>query len=308
MDNSRDNLGIRAKGEFKNFIEEVDIKQLFSTKVKGKFLLIKYTHDVSRENEFLKFLFNNLAIYGLSSEERNGLSPENADKIFQLFKVAIDRFVKNSKTGEFGEIILFHLLEVMEGAVQILNKMTLKTSGDMHVHGADAVHFGFDGDTKILYLGESKTGEKFSEVLRKAFSDTDSYYKDDKRSFDITLASGNISEDIPNEMRQIVKDYLNPCKGDLSDSKEAHAVFLGFQMDTLQKLENTHQGKDLVDNVIAAYRIDIEQYVKDIESKFGDFPDLANKRFLFYIIPFKNLAGLKERFSKAIENGKSMRV
>lgn len=308
MDDNKESRGIRAKKEFSNFIEEVDIKDLIPTKVKGKFLLIKYMHDKSREEEFYKFIFNNLTTYALSCDERSSLSPQDADKLFQLWKIAVERFIQNSKTGEFGEIILFHLLEVLEGAVQIVNKMTLKTSGNMPIHGADAIHFGFDGESKILYLGESKTGIQFSDVLRKALSDTDAYYKNGKREFDINLISGNISEDIPENMRKLIKDYLNPCKADLSDYKEAHAIFLGFQMDCLQELEKTYEGKDLINKAIESYKADVEKYVKDIESKFTDFPDLADKRFLFFVIPFKDMAGLRDRFAKAIQNGKNINI
>lgn len=300
---NKNNLGIRAKQEFMNFLEEVDVKELFDTKVKGKFLLIKYTYDKSREEEFIEFLLNNITTYALSRSEREELTPENADKIRELWKRATARFVKQSNTGEFGEIILFHLLELLEGAVQIVNKMTLKTSGDMYYHGADAIHFGFDEGLKVLYLGESKTTEsKFSTALNKSLKSIDEYHKQGKREFDINLVSGNISDDIPEPTRTVIKNYLNPSKEDLSDFKESHAIFLGFQMDILKELENEYSGKGIMNEVIKSYRGDIQKYIERIESKFGDFPNLKNKRFLFFIIPFKDLSGLKEKFSKEIKN------
>jgi len=308
---TRTNLGIRAKQEFMNFLEEVEVKELFNTKVKGKFLLIEYTYDKNREEDFLKFIFNHIPTYALSRDERENLTPEDTGKIFELWKVALDRFVKNPNTGEFGEIILFHLLELLEGAVQIVNKMALKTAGGVYSYGADAIHFGFDGNLKVLYLGESKTTEStFSGALNKSLNTVDEYYykQKGKKEFEINLASGNISNDIPEPTRTLIKDYLNPSKKGLSDFKEVHAIFLGFQMNILKELENKYNSKYLLKKVIESYKEDIQGYIKKIESKFGDFPDLEGKRFLFFVIPFKNLADLKERFSNTIKNGKKVNI
>lgn len=300
--------GIRAKEEFKNFLDEVDIQELFDTKVKGKFLLIKYKHDENREEDFLNFLFHNITTYALIKDERDKLSPEASDQIIKLTQEAISRFVTNSTTGEFGEIILFHLLELMEGAVQIVNKMALKTSGKVHYHGGDAVHFGFDGDLKVLYLGESKTIPKFSTALRKSLEDTDKYYKEGKDEFDIKLATGNISDDIPMEQRELIKKYLNPETDDLSDFKQVHAIFLGYQYDLLKDLEGKYGGIELVDKVIESYKKDIAKYIKSIEKKIKDFPDIKDKRFLFFIIPFKDLDGLRDKFAKAVDHGREVHI
>lgn len=300
-----EDLGLRADEEFKNFLEVVDVKDVVPTCVKGKFLLIKYTHDASREEDFLKYVFDTLPLYALSKEERDSL---DTSKMFRLWKTAVDRFVSKRTTGEFGEIILFHLLELFEGAVQVVNKMTIKTSGEMHAHGADAIHFGLDGGLKVLYLGESKTHASFGSALSKALSSVDGYHKDGGRQFDINLVSGNLSGDIPDDAKKLIKDYLNPAKKDRSDFTECHAVFLGYQYDSLKTLEGLLKGADLLNKVLESYKELIEQYFKDIEAKFGEFPDLANKNFLFFVIPFKDLSGARTRFAKAVEDGKKVDI
>jgi hypothetical protein len=35
---------------------------------------------------------------------------------------------------------------------------------------------------------------------------------------------------------------------------------------------------------------------------------LKDKRFLFFIIPFKDLSGLRERFAKAVKHGKKTNI
>jgi hypothetical protein len=299
LKNTGINSGLRAKGKFLNFIG-VEIENQFSTKLKGKFLLIKYTNDKNREEEFLDYVLDTIPIYALSTEERARC---NEETIRKLWKTAVKRFVKQSKTGEFGEIILFHLLELLENAVQVVNKMTLKTSGNMHYHGADAIHFGIDGELRILFLGESKTEQKaFSGVLKSALDSINDYDKD-KEFNDINLATGYISDDLPQELKNEIKDYLDPTKNDLSKFTQTHAVLIMFEDKKFKELEKSYSGAELVNKVIEKYHEDIKDYISQIEKKVDEYPDLKNRRFLFFVIPCKDQKKLKEKFSEEINNG-----
>jgi len=191
-------------------------------------------------------------------------------------------------------------LELFEGAVQIINKMSLKTTGNIPIHGSDAIHFGLKDDLKILYLGESKTGEKFSTILEYAFESTETYNKEEKEKFDLVLASGYISEDIPEEFKNVVKDYLNPNKNDLSNFCKTHAIFLGYQYDEISACENDYDIDVLYDNIIKRYKQDIEKYIEKIENGFEKHSTLKNCSFLFFIIPFRDLKKFREKFLKEI--------
>lgn len=66
-------------------------------------------------------------------------------------------FTKLSKSGEGGELLLYTLLEVVLRIPQILCKMPLKTSSQMHVHGSDGIHGKvLPNGNLALYWGESK--------------------------------------------------------------------------------------------------------------------------------------------------------
>lgn len=301
--NSINQLGLRAKKDFLNYIEIQHEKEI-SSKIKGKFLLIKYAYDKNREDDFTDFILDSLMNYALSKEERESLDIQRARK---LWETAIRRYVKNTKNfkgGEIGDIILFHLMEVVEQAVQIVNKMCLKTSGNMYYHGADAIHFGSDGDLRILFLGESKTGNAFSQVLNDAIKSVHGYCNEEKQKFDIDLAVGNISEDIPTERRQEIENYLDPSKEDLSNFTEIYAIFLGFEHRILKELENKHSGDELISKVIEKYRSEIEKYIHKIEDKISEYPNLQNRRFLFYLLPFKDLEYIRKKVSEKIKDVK----
>ncbi len=294
--------GIRANNDILTFAEEVKAQELYNTKVKGRFLLITYTNDRNREDEFLEWLIENLPIYALPKEERIKKKYSIQEGV-RLTRQAFKKFAKNAKTGELGEVILFYLLEVFEGAVQIVNKMPLKTSQNMYVNGADAIHFKADGNLRILYLGESKTGESFSRVLEDSFHDTDEYYKGGKMRFDIDLATGHLSTDILKQDRDMIKEYLNPFKKDLSKLAHVHAVFLGYHYKALSDFEGQLSGEELKNKVIEQYGKDIEKYLKSIEDKFDNYPKLKDKQFLFFVVPFKDLESLRKKFVKVIEGG-----
>lgn len=297
---SREDIGIRAKAEFNDLLYEIAIKDVTNANIKGKFYLIKYTHDKIREEDFIKFLFNNITTYSLTKEERDRLGPEKSDEIIKLAQTAFSRFVKNTTTGEFGEIILFHFLELTEGAVQIVNKMPLKTAGNVHSFGADALHFSFKDNLKVLYLGESKTGKSFSEILNKSLTSTENH------SNDLQLACNYLSDDIPDTVRKEIKDYLNPLKKNKEDFSKVHAIFLGYQCDQLTYPGQS--GKELLDKVIAAYKEEIETYFKNIEEQIKTNEKLSDQNFLFFVIPFTNIGDLRSKFAGAINNGAAINI
>ena len=285
----------RADDTFSNFLEiqdDVNIK----AKVRGKFFLIKYSYDENREEDFIDFILDSLQYYSLTDEEIK----ECKGVARKVIKKAYRRFVQRSKSGEFGEVILFHILEIFEKAMQIVNKMSLKTSGNMHYHGADSVHFGVNGHLKILYLGESKTGKKFSEVLGKSLKSVEEFYNSEKDKFEIDMVSGNLSKEIPDDIKQVIKNYLDPTQPNKEDCCQTHAIFLGFEESYLKELEANYSGKELLQKVIETYKEKIKYYISSIENSFEVHTDLANKRFYFFLLPFKDFDKSEKIFSEEI--------
>ena len=76
----------------------------------------------------------------------------------RLTREASSLFTDLAKTGEGGELILFVLAEHVFKLPQIICKMSLKTSGHVHYHGADGVHASVDSQdgSLCLHWGESK--------------------------------------------------------------------------------------------------------------------------------------------------------
>lgn len=298
MTDNRSQVSIitRADETFSNFLDiQEDIT--INTKVKGKFFLIKYTYDENREEAFIDFILDSIQYYALTQEEID----ECRGIARKIIKKAYRRFVQRSRSGEFGEIILFHVLEVFQKAMQIVNKMSLKTSGNMHYHGADAVHFGLDGELKILYLGESKTGKQFSDILIKSLKSVENFYNTEKDRFEIDLVSGNLSKDIPEDIKGIIKNYIDPTQPDKENCCQINAIFLGFEESFLKNLETQYSGKELLKKVVEGYKERIETYIRSIEEKLSEHGELTSKSFYFFLLPFKDLDKIKAVFSEEIK-------
>jgi hypothetical protein len=202
-----------------------------------------------------------------------------------------------------GDLILFHLLEVVEGAVQVVNKMCIKTSGKMHAHGSDAIHFGINGQLKILFLGESKTGEKFYSTCYTAVSSVNGYCTNiEEQQLEIALASGNISDDIPLEVRKMIKEYLDPFGAKKEDFSEVHAIFLCFEEEKLKEIEEDYNGKELIKKILTVYEENILHYISTITAQIDAHPELQNRRFIFYLLPIKNLERARSLFLGELTN------
>jgi hypothetical protein len=305
--------GLRADNEFFNFIEifhECD----FSPKIRGKFFLIKYNYSENLETEFCDFLLDSLVTYALKKSETDeataptstGQKKIRTNRFRKLYKQAISRYVRGSekfKGGEIGELILFHILELVEHAVQITNKMSLKTSGNMHFHGADGVHFGVKGNLKILYFGESKTGMKFSSVLYDAMESVNEFCKSRKYKREIELATGYPSDYLTKEVQAEIKEYLTSSKPDLNQFTHTYAILLAYDTKELKNLENaTFHGPELIARVHNYYKSKIEEITSTIIEKHSEYPDLQNKLFIFYLIPFKDLPSVRDAVLKEVNN------
>ncbi len=76
---------------------------------------------------------------------------------------------KYLKRGEFGELILYYLLQEKLGKPQLISKLYFKDSYNSVVHGFDAVHF--DKNSKELWIGESKFYINKNSALRDLVDD-----------------------------------------------------------------------------------------------------------------------------------------
>jgi hypothetical protein len=96
---------------------------------------------------------------------------KSTEAIVALEAKARSLFTDISNSGEGGEILLYYLAERVLEIPQVLCKMPLKTSAQMHYHGVDGVHAAVCEATGhlALYWGESKLHQKMAGAITACF-------------------------------------------------------------------------------------------------------------------------------------------
>ncbi len=124
-------------------------------------------------------------------------STGSADFFVKLNSEARALFTTLTKSGEGGELLIFVLLERLLGIPQILCKMNLKTSSQMHVHGVDGIHAHvLEGGKLGLYWCESKLYASFSNAVAECMKSIAPFLND--------KGDGASQRDL-----QLVRDYAN---------------------------------------------------------------------------------------------------
>ncbi|RAX14901.1 DUF1837 domain-containing protein [Pseudarthrobacter sp. AG30] len=99
----------------------------------------------------------------------------------RLYRRARQTFARaQPMTGEGSELLLFALLENILKVPQLMTKMSLKTSENVHVHGADAVHAALEQNGNLaLYWGEAKMYEDVGKALTACFDSLEPFLRMD---------------------------------------------------------------------------------------------------------------------------------
>ena len=118
-------------------------------------------------NELATFLVEQIIDYALPREKiqeaQRQFERDGTSSLFsRIHNEARRLFVSSENSGEAGELLLFSFAERVFDFPQLLSKMSLKTSSEMHYHGADGVFAQGRSDGGLnLYWGEAKIRSHF---------------------------------------------------------------------------------------------------------------------------------------------------
>ncbi|HEL0442949.1 TPA: DUF1837 domain-containing protein [Streptococcus equi subsp. zooepidemicus] len=144
--------------------------------------------------------------------------------------------------GEFGELILYHLLDRKLKKPQLISKLYFKDSFNAVVHGFDAVHY--DTQNNDLWLGESKFYKDKNSALRELAKDLHSHFNVNFFNQEFTIISNRFSDlNIENEA---IKQLIDPNTKFLSKMIKINACFFAlFDSNILESFE-FEEGSDRV--------------------------------------------------------------
>lgn len=121
--------------------------------------LLEQTDDFVRElrNTACSWVFSKAKYAEIFAKEMSSRKQDMQSASANIERIVRDTFRPGAPQGQFGELLLFNLLQHFFRAPPILRKMPLTTNPKLERNGADAIHLGRKGDDYVVYLGEAKT-------------------------------------------------------------------------------------------------------------------------------------------------------
>lgn len=253
-------------------------------------------------NKLVSFCFSNAhlrsaytAMQGLDDNARQEASN-------QLFMEAVDLFIKAQKntkrSGEFGELIAFLLMEWVIGAPQIVAKMSLKTNPEMPIHGSDGIHLKYDSVAQrmLIYFGESKSYEQVTAAIKDAVKSVATAFSSEKTRHELMLVKQQFDlACLPDAAREPILSFLNPLSDEASKKEMIAVIFIAFDFTGFKALRSLDLNevppafeKALVD-ALATHTQTLEDELKAsgidhrrIEAFFLPVPKVAELRLAFH--------------------------
>jgi hypothetical protein len=266
-----------------------------------KFHYIQLQGGNVRINDFLSVLQKGLIPYALPREEAKTTTYLTAP---QKIAEAREEYVRSANSGELGELSLYMFLESKEEAPQILSKMSLKTSGNMHFHGSDAVHMKInDNGSIILYLGESKAHKTLNKSIKACLKSIGDFYFDElvdgRTQFDFDLKLVKQNMDVKDEeLREFLQKLLNPWEGGKENLYYVNACFIPFEIPQLNELDK-HNAQEAQGQLNKLYETCMQEIVQEL-TKLLEKSNNKGLLFHFFFVPFPDIDAVKSSFRKML--------
>jgi len=104
---------------------------------------------------------------------------------------------KYQRRGEFGELILHLLLRDFCQSIPLVSKIYFKDADNVPVHGFDAIHVVVDGQSKQLWLGESKLYDDGPSGIASLLEDLKTHVEADYLRKEFALISPKLPDSHP---------------------------------------------------------------------------------------------------------------
>lgn len=218
---------------------------------------------------------------------------------------AVDLFKKanrdTNRNGEFGEVIVYLLIESVLRAPQLVAKMSLKTNSQMPVHGSDGIHFKLDepGGELRLFWGESKCYQSVSDAITQAAKSVAENLAHDKMAHELFLVEQHADlEGFPEELSAAILDFLDPYSEKSNLRLDTSVMLIAFDFDAFAKLEALAP-----DGVESAFVGQIEDALPDLIKRTDaalDAHAVPSHDLHLFFLPVPSVAKMRERFQTRI--------
>lgn len=225
------------------------------------------------------------------------VSTNNARALTRLAKEASSLFVDSEMSGEAGEVLLYLLAESLLEAPQILSKMSLKTSSNMHFHGSDGVHVKSIENGLAIYWGESKIHKDRASAVNECLDSVTPFlinFSGPESLRDLGLIRNNLDVNEQELKNSLIEYFISDSE--LSNRLSIRAVCLvGFNLSDYPKhIDYSSSSAD------EALLKNIEKWANQINKSISN-RSLKEFHIEFFMIPFENIELLRSKVLEKIK-------
>ncbi len=312
LEESINNLIIETKGEINSRIEEVcfNIKIDQTETLCHCYCLKTDANHNLRLQDLIEFIDLKIVEYAIPKKEiddaRKYLNETQSPIKFQALRQKAEKlFTDLEKTGEGGEILLYILVQEFLKIPQLISKMSLKTSGQLHYQGADGIHVSYDNVNQNLnlYWGEAKMYADLNSGMNACFDSimgflTDAQSAGSVQERDLQLITSNISANVNDTaLEDALVSYFDR-DSDLSNHIVYKGLcFIGFDSDDYPcdgAQKTTQQIRELM-------QAQLTNWHKKLKDKIVEKNPLHLKEMHVFLMPFPSVAKFREAYLKTIK-------
>lgn len=223
--------------------------------------------------------------------------------IVRLKMKAKSLFTSIPNTGEGGEMLLYMLVQSYLGHPQLLCKMPLKTSSEVHYHGSDGLHVGFDEDSKklALYWGESKLYQSIDSAISNCLDSIKPFLFDEgylgPTARDMQLITTNLDV-ISEELEEILLRFLDPTDPMFKRLQYRAVCLIGFD----EAAYPIGPNQKVEDQVLYEINKTLIKWQSKLSTKIKNRNPLDTFKLEMFLIPFPSVEEFRKAFLGALQH------
>ena len=308
-----DRLFVQSRGEINSRIEQVAFcVDISETQAKGYCYCLKIDANGNlRLKDLIDFIDEKIVEYAIPKKEIDEakqyfIDTNSPSKTNALRRKAEKLFTDLDRTGEGGEILLYILIQEFLKIPQLISKMSLKTSGQLHYQGADGIHIKYDESTGCLnlYWAEAKMYQNLNTAITNCFDSLKGFLLDPQGSNstqerDIQLITGNIQANINDtELENLLVGYFDK-NNNLSNKVVYKGVcFIGFDYDKYPSESDLSKTTEDIKNAIIAEH---QKWYNTLSEKIKSHINLDTKEIHIFLMPFRSVTEFRKYYLETIK-------
>jgi hypothetical protein len=255
------------------------------------FYLMRCANNAFREMDLINFMLDRLVLYVLQKKEYKDV--KSVVEFRPLYKRARETFIRSVRSGEAGELLLFLLLEVND-IIQLFSKMDLKTSGNMPVHGCDAIHIQVR-EGVMFHFGHSKMEASFNDALTDSLADVEKFAQKSLKERELHLVSSRLDEVKFGQFSNDIRALISPYTRRRDAYREVDSIFIGANWPFMTSVDKSND-----DYVRSEYEKLTQATAASVGEKVSSQDKINTRTLLFLILPFQDEADFRVKFQKEL--------